>query len=90
MATTSIVVTSVSRRVGHVTFAASARTCCKYSNGLVLAISSDANAKPLCLRRNSVKLRCPIVPNIPPTLKWQEWRDSNPQPPVLETGALAD
>jgi hypothetical protein len=19
---------------------------------------------------------------------WQEWRDSNPQPPVLETGAL--
>ena len=20
---------------------------------------------------------------------WQEWRDSNPQPPVLETGALA-
>jgi hypothetical protein len=20
--------------------------------------------------------------------KWQEWRDSNPQPPVLETGAL--
>jgi hypothetical protein len=21
-------------------------------------------------------------------LKWQEWRDSNPQPPVLETGAL--
>jgi hypothetical protein len=23
-------------------------------------------------------------------LGWQEWRDSNPQPPVLETGALAD
>jgi hypothetical protein len=22
-------------------------------------------------------------------LAWQEWRDSNPQPPVLETGALA-
>ena len=21
-------------------------------------------------------------------IKWQEWRDSNPQPPVLETGAL--
>ena len=21
--------------------------------------------------------------------KWQEWRESNPQPPVLETGALA-
>jgi len=25
--------------------------------------------------------------DLPPT--WQEWRDSNPQPPVLETGALA-
>jgi hypothetical protein len=22
--------------------------------------------------------------------QWQEWRDSNPQPPVLETGALAN
>jgi hypothetical protein len=22
-------------------------------------------------------------------VSWQEWRDSNPQPPVLETGALA-
>ena len=40
---------------------------------------------------------CP-TPSVPPTksLKdndvsdgWQEWRDSNPQPPVLETGALA-
>ena len=24
-----------------------------------------------------------------PPAAWQEWRDSNPQPPVLETGALA-
>ena len=24
-----------------------------------------------------------------PDFYWQEWRDSNPQPPVLETGALA-
>src|ERR1700683_2441895 len=24
-----------------------------------------------------------------PPQPWQEWRDSNPQPPVLETGALA-
>jgi hypothetical protein len=24
-----------------------------------------------------------------PGYAWQEWRDSNPQPPVLETGALA-
>jgi hypothetical protein len=26
---------------------------------------------------------------INPLIFWQEWRDSNPQPPVLETGALA-
>src|SRR5579864_7273663 len=25
-----------------------------------------------------------------PQMGWQEWRDSNPQPPVLETGALAN
>jgi hypothetical protein len=25
-----------------------------------------------------------------PRRAWQEWRDSNPQPPVLETGALAN
>jgi hypothetical protein len=25
-----------------------------------------------------------------PTKEWQEWRDSNPQPPVLETGALTN
>jgi hypothetical protein len=24
------------------------------------------------------------------TPTWQEWRDSNPQPPVLETGALTN
>src|ERR671933_7659 len=33
---------------------------------------------PLCAQRRD--------PNSSP---WQEWRDSNPQPPVLETGALA-
>jgi hypothetical protein len=65
MATTITVVTRVSRRVGHVTFAASARTCCKYSNGLVRAMSSNANAKPFSLRYNSVKLCCPIVPKYP-------------------------
>src|SRR5579875_282487 len=31
------------------------------------------------------------LPRSPATIAsgWQEWRDSNPQPPVLETGALA-
>src|ERR1700687_4227533 len=31
-----------------------------------------------------------VTPTSPPaTPCWQEWRDSTPQPPVLETGALA-
>jgi hypothetical protein len=34
----------------------------------------------------AIKVRYRIYCQIP----WQEWRDSNPQPPVLETGALAD
>ena len=44
------VVTSVSRRLGHVTFAVSARTCCRNSKGLVLAIFSYASAKQFSLR----------------------------------------
>ena len=36
--TTMIVVTIVSFRVGHVTFAVSARTCCINSKGFVFAI----------------------------------------------------
>ena len=38
---------------------------------------------------NSITLM-PDCFEYPAALKWQEWRDSNPQPPVLETGALAD
>ena len=30
------------------------------------------------------------APQARPFQAWQEWRDSNPQPPVLETGALAN
>jgi hypothetical protein len=47
MSTTIMVVISVSRREGHVTFWVSERTCCKNSKGLVLAILSYAGAKPL-------------------------------------------
>ena len=35
----------------------------------------------------SIGARCFIIYSR--HLNWQEWRDSNPQPPVLETGALA-
>ena len=29
-----------------------------------------------------------LIARFTPGYDWQEWRDSNPQPPVLETGAL--
>src|SRR5262249_3905560 len=38
MTNTMAVVTAVSRRLGHVTFCASARTSCKNLNGLIFAI----------------------------------------------------
>ena len=71
---TIIVVTIVSRRDGQVTFAISRRTCCTNSPGFVFAIYVLTFHLPFSFsgRRS----------------EWQEWRDSNPQPPVLETGAL--
>ena len=41
------------------------------------------NAPPKLPHRNSRNEDSDLAPT------WQEWRDSNPQPPVLETGALA-
>jgi hypothetical protein len=81
-----MVVTIVSLRVGQVTFAVSARTCWMNSKGFVFAILEywdlyDPAAKAA---------RFSHLPPAAPSLRWQEWRDSNPQPPVLETGALAD
>ncbi len=66
MMKTMMVVTSVSLRVGQVTFASSLLTSWKKMRGFRF-ISANLQA---CYR------------------EWQEWRDSNPQPPVLETGAL--
>ena len=74
---TMMVVITVSLRVGQVTLETSVRTCCRNSNGFVLAIL-------FLVRSNST-----AAPASPPAKCWQEWRDSNPQPPVLETGALA-
>jgi integrase len=34
--------------------------------------------------------RSEVLDSIGSQAEWQEWRDSNPQPPVLETGALAN
>src|SRR3984957_13012530 len=85
MTNTMAVVIAVSRRVGHVTFWASARTSCKNLNGLIFAMIpaaalSGVGRSPLYITFSG---RCR------PVQVWQEWRDSNPQPPVLETGALA-
>jgi hypothetical protein len=73
MMNTMIVVITVSRRVGHVTLLVSVRTCCMNWNGFVFAMA--------CFQPCRAAWR--VLRN------WQEWRDSNPQPPVLETGALA-
>ena len=77
-----MVVTIVSRRDGQVTFAASRRTCWTNSIGFVFAMGIS---KPLPSRQ--MLSRQSIRPS-PAGPRWQEWRDSNPQPPVLETGAL--
>src|SRR5579884_1091952 len=77
---TIAVVTSVSLRVGQVTRANSWRTCWTNSAAVVLAISdqSTLSAGPT---HNHINIGCR-------RWRWQEWRGSNPQPPVLETGAL--
>jgi hypothetical protein len=49
----------------------------------------DGHSKNLLLSHLPVR-RCRTVVNSTTYDEgWQEWRDSNPQPPVLETGALA-
>src|SRR5262249_53273801 len=84
MTKTIAVVTAVSRRVGHVTFCASTRTSCKNLNGLIFAMSW------ICGRVGRAGATyCAVDLLAEPDYAWQEWRDSNPQPPVLETGALA-
>ncbi len=77
MKNTIPVLIEVSFHVGHVTFEASCRTCLTNSPGLTFAISF----------RLPVYYLIQLLPVRRPG--WQEWRDSNPQPPVLETGALA-
>src|ERR1700730_17443651 len=88
MTNTMAVVMAVSRRVGQVTFWASARTSCKNLNGLIFAMIPAAAFK----RRGPqpamdyVSRYITLPDQYSPIHVWQEWRDSNPQPPVLETG----
>ena len=60
-------------RVGQVTLASSCRTSRMNWAGETFAII-DPSLLP--------------VDRVRPPRGWQEWRGSNPQPPVLETGAL--
>ena len=73
-ANTRPVVISVSLRDGHVTFATSARTSPRNFAGF------NANAMLPSVSLSTMML----------APRWQGWRVSNPQPPVLETGALAN
>src|ERR1700730_14645705 len=77
----------VSLRLGQVTRATSWRTCWMNSVALVFAMPADLEggllspiwrlARPVPSRKRGNSFK-----------RWQEWRGSNPQPPVLETGAL--
>ena len=75
MANTRPVVTSVSLRDGQVTRAISARTSRTNFAG---STATPLFSTPDCQDYSA------------PQRRWQGWRVSNPQPPVLETGALAN
>ncbi len=49
-----MVVTTVSRRVGHTTFATSARTCWRNVNGFVLAATAFSS-QPVVMNHNRIK-----------------------------------
>src|SRR5580658_374597 len=92
---TIAVVVMVSLRDGHVTLATSWRTCRANSAGLVLAMVFIRPFKGARYgrgpRRRSAwreTLRTARRGRHERRRSWQEWRASNPQPPVLETGAL--
>src|SRR5215204_5991658 len=93
---TITVVMAVSRRDGQVTFSVSSRTSWKNLNGLLFAITcSVALLSPFrgAVYRKGGRIGGRTALTLPrlaaePDHPWQEWRDSNPQPPVLETGAL--
>ena len=81
IAATSPVVINVVRRVGQVTFVTSERTSRKNFAGLT------ATTHLLCTAWTSFACRRTYTRS---TGGWQGRRVSNPQPPVLETGALAN
>src|SRR5262245_34719059 len=91
MTNTIAVVIAVSRRDGQVTLRVSSRTSWRNLNGDV-AIPVKPRFQSLPVTRNVVTatgLRGPEGFAQLRARAWQEWQDSNLQPPVLETGALS-
>ena len=77
----------VSRLVAQVILLISCLTCLTNCAGFVLAMESLSCKKKMLIYIFFIsKSKLIIVLFI--NFSWQEWRDSNPQPPVLETGAL--
>src|SRR6185312_5311638 len=96
MIITMMVVATVSLRVGQWTFPVSTRTCRMNSPGETLAtlwvrfrcFGFRIEKRPAGLWAGGAGTR---LSEPAPTLQargWQEWRDSNPRPSVLETDAL--
>src|SRR3954454_5520485 len=81
----------VSLRVGQVTLATSRRTSRANSAGFFFAIAGGPPVSLKCSLRHQgagIKSGSSYFRSSWPAGRWQEWRGSNPQPPVLETGAL--
>src|SRR5215472_9843169 len=79
MTKTMKVVVTVSLREGQVTRPTSCRTCRRNSTGVVFSMIFPSETALYSAHHG----RKPDTSS-----GWQEWRGSNPQPPVLETGAL--
>src|ERR1700743_729045 len=94
MMNTIMVVSQVSFQLGQVTFFISRRTCWKNSTGPTRRAGGGASASPAppaFFVNSAIKslLLCPTATLLEGGfLNWQEWRDSNPRPSVLETDAL--
>src|ERR1017187_5816576 len=88
MTNTMAVVIMVSLRDGQVTLRVSSRTSCRNLNGdVAIQFSPDYKARYFKSRSND-SLSSHARRLLPLVSAWQEWQDSNLQPPVLETGAL--
>ena len=77
----------VSRLVAQVILLISCLTCLTNCAGFVLDMGSLSCKKKMFIYIFFI-LKSKLIIVLFINFSWQEWRDSNPQPPVLETGAL--